>query len=190
MSNLGYKRDGMGDRGGIRGFCPLLRVLRDPGRIRSKIPGAKRKICKNFSNEKENGRKNPARTLEKCKLDPQEVQAAIVKSGCPDGVDAVHPVLFCHERSFAGTFLERTLKISKISGTKKETCKKSWREKENAGKLQVPLPPLAEQHEIVRRVEPLFARADAAEREVAAATTKRADALTQAVLARAFQGKL
>ena len=53
----------------------------------------------------------------------------------------------------------------------------------------IPLPPLTEQHEIVRRVEALFARADAVEREVAAAT-KRADALTQAVLAKAFAGKL
>jgi len=56
-------------------------------------------------------------------------------------------------------------------------------------RLPIPLPPLAEQHEIVRRVEALFARADTVEREVAAAT-KRADALTQAVLAKAFAGKL
>ncbi|HNX17484.1 MAG TPA: restriction endonuclease subunit S [Methanoregula sp.] len=55
--------------------------------------------------------------------------------------------------------------------------------------LCIPLPPLADQHEIIRRVEALFARADAVEREVAAAT-KRADALTQAVLAKAFAGKL
>jgi type I restriction enzyme S subunit len=55
--------------------------------------------------------------------------------------------------------------------------------------LEIPLPPLSEQHEIVRRVDALFARADAAEREVAAAT-KRAEALTQAVLAKAFSGKL
>jgi type I restriction enzyme S subunit len=55
--------------------------------------------------------------------------------------------------------------------------------------LEIPLPPLSEQHEIVRRVDALFARADAAEREVAAAT-KRAEALTQVVLVRAFSGKL
>jgi type I restriction enzyme S subunit len=55
--------------------------------------------------------------------------------------------------------------------------------------LPVPLPPLAEQHEIIRRVNALFARADAVEREVAAAT-KWAEALTQAVLARAFRGEL
>ena len=43
----------------------------------------------------------------------------------------------------------------------------------NAQKLSVmpiPLPPLAEQHEIVRRVNALFARADAIDREVGAAT--------------------
>jgi type I restriction enzyme S subunit len=55
--------------------------------------------------------------------------------------------------------------------------------------MSVPLPPLAEQHEIVRRVNALFARADAIELEVADAT-KRADALTQAVLGKAFAGKL
>ncbi len=55
--------------------------------------------------------------------------------------------------------------------------------------VQIPLPPLTEQHEIVHRVDALFARADIVEREAAAAT-KRAEALTQAVLAKAFSGKL
>jgi type I restriction enzyme S subunit len=55
--------------------------------------------------------------------------------------------------------------------------------------VQIPLPPLSEQHEIVRRVDALFARADAIEREVVAAT-KRAEALTQAILTRAFRGEL
>jgi hypothetical protein len=55
--------------------------------------------------------------------------------------------------------------------------------------LILSLPPLAEQHEIVRRVGALFARADAVDREVAAAT-KRAEALMQAVLGKAFAGKL
>jgi len=55
--------------------------------------------------------------------------------------------------------------------------------------LPVPLPPIAEQHEIVRRVGLLFERADAIECEVAAAT-KRAEALTQAILSKAFRGEL
>jgi type I restriction enzyme S subunit len=53
----------------------------------------------------------------------------------------------------------------------------------------VPLPPLAEQHEIVRRVEALFRLADAIEKRVAAATA-RAEKLTQAILAKAFRGEL
>jgi type I restriction enzyme S subunit len=53
----------------------------------------------------------------------------------------------------------------------------------------LPLPPLAEQHEIVRRVEALFQLADAIEKRVAAAT-QRADKLTQAILAKAFRGEL
>jgi type I restriction enzyme S subunit len=55
--------------------------------------------------------------------------------------------------------------------------------------LLVPLPPLAEQHEIVRGVDALFKLADAIEGRVAEATA-RADRLTQAILAKAFCGEL
>ncbi|HMP02942.1 MAG TPA: restriction endonuclease subunit S [Gemmatales bacterium] len=55
--------------------------------------------------------------------------------------------------------------------------------------LELDFPPLAEQHEIVRRVEALFKLADAIEKRVAAATA-RADKLTQAILAKAFRGEL
>ena len=55
--------------------------------------------------------------------------------------------------------------------------------------VSVPLAPLAEQHEIVRRVEALFALADTIEQCVGAATA-RADHLTQAILAKAFRGEL
>ena len=51
------------------------------------------------------------------------------------------------------------------------------------------LPPLAEQDEIVRRVEGLFKLADAVEKRVVAATA-RAGRLTQAILAKAFRGEL
>jgi len=55
--------------------------------------------------------------------------------------------------------------------------------------VAVPLPTLAEQHEIVRRVEALFKLADSIEKRVAAATA-RAEKLTQAILAKAFRGEL
>ena len=55
--------------------------------------------------------------------------------------------------------------------------------------VPVPLPPLAEQDEIVRRVEALFKLADAIEKRVSMATA-RADKLIQAILAKAFCGEL
>jgi type I restriction enzyme S subunit len=53
----------------------------------------------------------------------------------------------------------------------------------------IPLPPLAEQHEIVRRVDALFSLADAIERRVALATA-RAEKVPQAILNKAFRGEL
>jgi type I restriction enzyme S subunit len=53
----------------------------------------------------------------------------------------------------------------------------------------VALPPLEEQREIVRRVEALFKLADTIEKRVEVAT-KRAEKLTQAILAKAFGGEL
>ena len=55
--------------------------------------------------------------------------------------------------------------------------------------LPLAVPPLAEQREIVCRVEALFKLADAIEKRVAAATIQ-ADKLTQAILAKAFRGEL
>lgn len=55
--------------------------------------------------------------------------------------------------------------------------------------LPVPVPPLEEQAEIVRRVESLFALADAIEARLKAATA-RADKLPQAILSKAFRGEL
>ncbi|MGP0856089.1 restriction endonuclease subunit S [Serratia sp. CY84636] len=51
------------------------------------------------------------------------------------------------------------------------------------------LPPLEEQHEIVRRVEQLFAYADTIEKQVNSALT-RVNSLTQSILAKAFRGEL
>ena len=55
--------------------------------------------------------------------------------------------------------------------------------------LPFPLPPLAEQTEIVRRVEQLFVFADQLEAKVASAKS-RIDHLTQSILAKAFRGEL
>ena len=55
--------------------------------------------------------------------------------------------------------------------------------------MPIPLPPLANQHEIVLRVGTLFERADAIDREVVAAS-RRCEQLTQAVLGKAFSGSL
>jgi len=56
-------------------------------------------------------------------------------------------------------------------------------------RMPVPVPPLPEQQEIVRRVDALFALADRIEAKVSAATA-RAEKLTQAILAKAFRGEL
>ncbi|MBI1916487.1 MAG: restriction endonuclease subunit S [Planctomycetes bacterium] len=56
-------------------------------------------------------------------------------------------------------------------------------------KTPLPLPPVVEQHEIIRRVEALFALADSIETRVAA-TTRSAEKLPQAILAKAFRGEL
>ncbi len=55
--------------------------------------------------------------------------------------------------------------------------------------FEINVPPPTEQEEIVRRVEALFSLADAIEKRLAVATT-RAEKLTQAILAKAFRGKL
>ncbi len=57
------------------------------------------------------------------------------------------------------------------------------------GKIPIPVPPLPEQHEIVRRVEELFAFADIVEARVKEAQ-KRMNTITQSILAKAFRGDL
>ena len=54
---------------------------------------------------------------------------------------------------------------------------------------QIPLPPLEEQHEIVRRVEKLFALADSIEAKYKKAL-ERVEKLEQSILAKAFRGEL
>jgi len=57
------------------------------------------------------------------------------------------------------------------------------------GGIELPVPPVGEQQEIVRRVQALFSLADTIERRVAAALA-RAEKLPQAILSRAFAGEL
>jgi len=59
----------------------------------------------------------------------------------------------------------------------------------NIRDLPLALPPLPEQHEIVRRVDALFALADRIEAEVAAARAKT-ETMRQSILALAFSGRL
>ena len=61
--------------------------------------------------------------------------------------------------------------------------------KSKFGSLRLEVPAIAEQHEIVRRVETLFAFADRLEARCAAAR-KQAGQLTPALLAKAFRGEL
>lgn len=60
---------------------------------------------------------------------------------------------------------------------------------DNLREVVFALPPLAEQQEIVRRVERLFKLADVIDKRIAIATA-RAEQLTQSILAKAFRGKL
>ena len=84
--------------------------------------------------------------------------------------------------------LAESTKNAELVNLAREVARKTL----NLGLLKdvvIPLPPEPEQHEIVRRVEALFALADAAGRRVAAAAAK-AERITAAVLARAFRGEL
>ncbi len=60
---------------------------------------------------------------------------------------------------------------------------------ESVERYVVPLPPSAEQQEIVRRVEALFALADQIEARYAIATA-HVEKLTQSILTKAFRGEL
>ena len=84
--------------------------------------------------------------------------------------------------------LEQPEKNGELVGLAREVARKTL----NLGLLkavQVPLPPLAEQREIIRCVDALFVLADSIERRVQE-TTKRSEVLTQSILAKAFRGEL
>lgn len=73
--------------------------------------------------------------------------------------------------------------------TKATSTTVSYLNKTSCNSLPIPLPPLEEQTEIVRRVEQLFAFADQIEQQVKNAQN-RVNNLTQSILAKAFRGEL
>lgn len=75
-----------------------------------------------------------------------------------------------------------------LTSSSKEVARKTLNLKELI-EMPVPRPSIAEQTEIVRRVEQLFAFAEQLEARVKAAQT-RIDRLTQSILAKAFRGEL
>jgi type I restriction enzyme S subunit len=84
--------------------------------------------------------------------------------------------------------LENPAKNMELVDLAREVARKTL----NLGLLKdvtVPLPPLEEQHEIVRRVDALWRSASGASLGVRAAT-ERASALSRAILAKAFRGEL
>ena len=89
-------------------------------------------------------------------------------------------------------FLVHTLNSPRCFDHAKEVARGAAQPTVTLGDLKqfvIPICPLAEQHEIVRRVETLFALAGAIEKRVTAAN-QRAEKLTQAILAKAFCGEL
>ncbi|KUG15328.1 type i restriction-modification system, specificity subunit s [hydrocarbon metagenome] len=115
---------------------------------------------------------------------PDDIGQAIVKADC---------IRFKPNSEVAlAEFINYTINEPEIRSQTKESIHGVARPRLNLTQIKnflLPLPPLSEQHEIVRRVEALFALANQIEYEVAEAT-KRTEALTQAVLAKAFRGEL
>jgi type I restriction enzyme S subunit len=91
--------------------------------------------------------------------------------------------------NFAVLYLLSTKGLEELRKNAKHAVNQSSINQTDICSISFPLPPLAEQYEIVRRVNTLFAHADSVERVVETAS-KRAEALTQAVLGKAFTGKL
>lgn len=111
----------------------------------------------------------------KIKAATNQACAALVNSSLPEALNK-YVFLFClsqykkiREQAVGGN--QPNLNLDKI---------KRW---------VINIPPFAEQQEIVRRVEPLFALADRIEQRVQAAT-ERVEKATQSILARAFRGEL
>lgn len=109
----------------------------------------------------------------------------LLEANCSDLVIVKQPFGFISE--YGAYFLNSIAKSDIDAG--KVGIALSHFNTQSVANLPIPLPPLVEQHEIVRRVEALFALADHIEQRVNTGK-ERADRLTQAILAKAFRGEL
>lgn len=99
-------------------------------------------------------------------------------------------VRFCHYvPEFANAYWNSPLGIASIAQVAVTTAGLYSLSTKKIARIPIPVAPLEEQTEIVRRVESLFKLADAIEKRVAAGTL-RSERLTQAILAKAFRGEL
>ena len=93
------------------------------------------------------------------------------------------------DKEYLYWYLQNYKLYSYIEAASDRTAGQSGVNKKHLESYPILLPPLDEQTEIVRRVEELFAFADAVEQKAQAAT-ERVNKLTQSILAKAFCGEL
>jgi len=118
-------------------------------------------------------------------------EAAIVQSECA-GFNVARAVAKIPIREFSATFVYHWLCTTTAVGWMKGESREVARPTLNLEQLQtisVPLPPLAEQQEIVRRVDELFSLANQIESRYPKAK-QYVDSLKQSILAKAFRGEL
>jgi type I restriction enzyme S subunit len=94
----------------------------------------------------------------------------------------------CINREYLYYYLQSNLGVKNVLSRTKATAQPSL-SMQTIREIVTIVPPLKEQTEIVKRVEHLFAKADAIEAQYQSLTTK-IDSLPQAILAKAFKGEL
>ncbi|MBB5880179.1 type I restriction enzyme S subunit [Xanthomonas arboricola] len=131
---------------------------------------------------------------------PGTVMLAMIGQGKTRGQPAILAIDACHNQNTAALRVHEEYCVPEylyyyLWGRYEETRRfgggnnQQALNKKSVQSLPFPLAPLAEQTEIVRCVEQLFAYADQLETKVVAAQ-QRINALTQSLLAKAFRGKL
>ncbi|MGB9939525.1 restriction endonuclease subunit S [Methanosarcina sp.] len=107
------------------------------------------------------------------------------EANCSDLVVVKQPFGFVSEYGsyYLNSIAKSTIELNKVG------IALSHFNTQSVANLPIPLPPLPEQHEIVRRVDALFAFADSIEAKVAAAREKT-EKLRQSILEKAFSGEL